>query len=217
MAANRLLDARLDALNPRTARRAIPSGALSRSFYAASSPRCASSASIAAAGGFYDSLPQPLAAGLSLPVLAFLCAYPLLKRFTRLCHYYLGAALALAPVCAWLAIRGSACSAAVLMAGAVLCWTAGIRHHLRLPGLRQRRRLRRLLRPRQTRHRPGLVGQPTDARRLRRDAPPARFLVTTPRHALFHKRRHGHPASPRRAEPCSSQRSVKSQPCVFHR
>jgi 4-hydroxybenzoate polyprenyltransferase len=55
----------------------------------------------------------------------FLCAYPLLKRFTRLCHYYLGAALALAPLCAWLAIRGDIAWAPVLMALAVLTWTAG--------------------------------------------------------------------------------------------
>ena len=40
------------------------------------------------------------------PVLAYLAAYPLMKRYTRLCHYYLGVALALAPVCAWIAIRG---------------------------------------------------------------------------------------------------------------
>src|SRR5688572_27642682 len=48
--------------------------------------------------------PWPLI--LSVPVLAFISAYPLLKRFTRLCHYYLGLALALAPLCAWIAIKG---------------------------------------------------------------------------------------------------------------
>ena len=67
--------------------------------------------------------PWPLI--LSVPVLLFLSAYPLLKRFTRLCHYYLGAALALAPVCAWIAIRGNVEWPPVLMALAVLTWTAG--------------------------------------------------------------------------------------------
>ena len=62
---------------------------------------------------------------LSVPVLAFLAAYPLLKRFTRLCHYYLGAALALAPVCAWIAIAGNVQLPPILMALAVISWTAG--------------------------------------------------------------------------------------------
>ena len=62
---------------------------------------------------------------LSVPVLAFVCGYPLLKRFSRLCHYYLGAALALAPLCAWIAIAGSLALAPLLMAVAVLLWTAG--------------------------------------------------------------------------------------------
>ena len=62
---------------------------------------------------------------LSIPVLAFISAYPLLKRFTRLCHYYLGAALGLAPFCAWLAIRGSIDLTPLIMGAAVLLWTAG--------------------------------------------------------------------------------------------
>ena len=124
MAANRLLDARLDAQNPRTARRAIPSGALSRPFVSAIAAACAA-AFIAACYGFYYFYNNVYPIALALPVLAFLAAYPLLKRFTRLCHYYLGAALALAPLCAWLAIAGSLAWPPVLMAGAVLAWTAG--------------------------------------------------------------------------------------------
>jgi 4-hydroxybenzoate polyprenyltransferase len=58
-------------------------------------------------------------------VLVFLVGYSLMKRYTRLCHYYLGAALALAPVCAWLAIAGSISLPPILMAAAVLPWTAG--------------------------------------------------------------------------------------------
>jgi 4-hydroxybenzoate polyprenyltransferase len=48
-----------------------------------------------------------------------------MKRFTRLCHYYLGAALGLAPVCAYLAVAGMLSAEPLIMAGAVLCWTAG--------------------------------------------------------------------------------------------
>jgi len=124
MAANRLLDAELDAKNPRTARRAIPSGALSRSFVFVTLAMCAFAfiASTAIFGLFYRNW-LPLI--LCVPVLAFLSSYPLLKRFTRFCHYYLGAALALAPVCAWIAIAGTVALPPVLMALAVLSWTAG--------------------------------------------------------------------------------------------
>jgi 4-hydroxybenzoate polyprenyltransferase len=124
MAANRLLDARLDALNPRTAGRAVPSGRLSRGFVAAALAVCAA-VFILACGLFWVFYANPWPLALSIPVLAFLSAYPLLKRFTRLCHYYLGAALALAPVCAWVAVSGSLAWPPIVMAGAVLLWTAG--------------------------------------------------------------------------------------------
>ena len=124
MAVNRLLDAPLDAANPRTARRAIPSGALSQSFYVAVCLLCAAGF-LAACYGFDALYSNPWPIRLSLPVLGFLSAYPLLKRFTRLCHYYLGAALALAPICAWVAVRGSLSAAPLFIAGAVACWTAG--------------------------------------------------------------------------------------------
>jgi 4-hydroxybenzoate polyprenyltransferase len=124
MSANRLLDAKLDAINPRTARRAIPSGRLSNWFFAAAIASCAAVFMMAAVAFwlFYRNV-WPLV--FAIPVLGFVSAYPLLKRFTRLCHYYLGAALALAPVCAWVAVRGSLALPPILMAGAVLCWTAG--------------------------------------------------------------------------------------------
>ena len=124
MAANRLLDAHLDAKNPRTARRAIPSGALSRSFYTAALAACGF-AFVSATSGFWFIYHNPVPALLSLPVLAYLCAYPLMKRFTRLCHYYLGAALGLAPICAWIAISGAINIEPIIMGLAVLCWTAG--------------------------------------------------------------------------------------------
>ena len=124
MSANRLLDARLDSLNPRTSRRAIPSGALSPRFVFNLLILC-SLGFVAATLGFrvlYDN-PWPLV--LAVPVLAFISLYPVLKRFTRLCHYYLGAALALAPVCAWIAIKGNVEPTPLLMAATVLLWTAG--------------------------------------------------------------------------------------------
>ena len=124
MSANRILDAALDARNPRTAGRAIPSGRLSTTFYAAMTAACGF-AFLLACSAFWYLYRNPYPALLAFPVLLFLSAYPLLKRFTRLCHYYLGAALALAPVCAWLAVRGSLAPPPLWMAGAVLCWTAG--------------------------------------------------------------------------------------------
>ena len=124
MAANRLLDAQLDAANPRTARRALPAGHLSRTFYWTITAASAV-AFILSTAGFRYWYRNPLPLALSIPVLAFLCAYPLLKRFTRLCHYYLGAALALAPVCAWIAIKGTIELPPLIMAAAVLAWTAG--------------------------------------------------------------------------------------------
>lgn len=124
MSANRLLDATLDARNPRTFRRAIPSGTLSRTFFILALAICAVGF-IAATAGFEILYHNPWPLRLSGPVLLFLAAYPFLKRFTRLCHYYLGASLALAPICAWLAIVGSLAPPPFWMAGAVLCWTAG--------------------------------------------------------------------------------------------
>jgi 4-hydroxybenzoate polyprenyltransferase len=123
MAANRLLDAEIDARNPRTARRAVPSGRLSRSFVLAALVLCGT-LFVAATAGFWILYRNPWPLALSIPVLLFLGAYPLLKRFTHLCHYYLGAALALAPVCAWIAIAGALAWPPVIMSLAVLTWTA---------------------------------------------------------------------------------------------
>ncbi len=124
MAMNRLLDARLDALNPRTQGRAIPAGRLSRGFVGGMIALCGAGF-VAGTLGFWFFYANPWPPILALPVLAFLSAYPLLKRFTRLCHYYLGVALALAPLCAWLAIRGTVDWPPLIMFAAVLSWTAG--------------------------------------------------------------------------------------------
>lgn len=124
MSANRLLDARLDSLNPRTAGRALPSGRLSVGFYTAALVLC-SACFIAATALFWSIYGNPLPLYLSLPVLAFLVAYPLLKRFTAACHYYLGAALGLAPVAAWIAIRGDVAPLPLVLGAGVMLWTAG--------------------------------------------------------------------------------------------
>ncbi|HEY8665051.1 MAG TPA: UbiA-like polyprenyltransferase [Tepidisphaeraceae bacterium] len=124
MANNRLFDSGLDKLNPRTAGRAIPSGALPPSFVITMAITC-SIGFILCTGAFYWIFGNVWPVALSVPVLLYVSAYPLLKRFTRLCHYYLGAALALAPVCAWIAIAGKLAWPPIIMAAAVLTWTAG--------------------------------------------------------------------------------------------
>ena len=124
MGANRLLDASIDGLNPRTARRSLPSGRLSRGYVAGA---VAGAAGVFMLGcvGFGILYDNWLPTILGPFVLAFLCCYPLLKRFTSLCHYYLGTALALSPPCAWIAISGTIAPEPLLLAMAVLCWTAG--------------------------------------------------------------------------------------------
>src|SRR5262245_58413211 len=121
MAFNRLVDRRIDADNPRTASRHLPAGILSVSSVAAF---C-----IACTVGFIASTllfwPNRWPLYLSLPVLAFLSGYSYAKRFTSLCHYWLGAALSLSPIAAWIAIRGEIAWPPVLLAGAVLCWVGG--------------------------------------------------------------------------------------------
>jgi 4-hydroxybenzoate polyprenyltransferase len=128
MAFNRLVDRKIDAGNPRTAGRHIPAGVLSVGAVTAFTIGCAF-AFIASTLLF---LPNKLPLYLSVPVLAFLCGYSLTKRFTSLAHFWLGGALALSPIAAWIAIRGEAVMAnpfdlmpAVVLGGAVLAWVAG--------------------------------------------------------------------------------------------
>jgi len=119
MALNRLIDARIDARNPRTATRELPSGALST---AAVVGFC-----VAALVLYLVSVWQldPLVRWLSpIPVLMFVI-YPYLKRFTWLCHLWLGAVDGLAPIGAWAAIKGEIPWQAWALGGAVACWIAG--------------------------------------------------------------------------------------------
>jgi 4-hydroxybenzoate polyprenyltransferase len=128
MSFNRLADRRLDAANPRTAGRHLPAGILSVPLVTLLAATCAIGF-IAATLLF---LPNRLPFYLSIPVLAFLGGYSYAKRFTALAHFWLGTALALSPVAAWIAIRGEVVLAnpadllpTVVLGGAVLTWVAG--------------------------------------------------------------------------------------------
>jgi len=121
MAFNRLVDRRIDAGNPRTAPRHLPAGRLSVGAVAAFTVVCAL--------GFVAStvlfLPNWLPLALSVPVLLWLLGYSYAKRFTSLAHFWLGAALMMAPVAAWIALRGNIAWPPVLLGLAVLFWVAG--------------------------------------------------------------------------------------------
>jgi 4-hydroxybenzoate polyprenyltransferase len=119
MALNRLIDARIDAANPRTASRELPSGALSRVAVIAF---CLGSLTVYLVAVWQL---DPLVRWLSpVPVIAFV-VYPYLKRYTWLCHFWLGAVDGLAPVGAWAAITGHLPWQAWALGGAVGTWVAG--------------------------------------------------------------------------------------------
>jgi len=128
MAFNRLADRKIDAENPRTAGRHIPAGILSVGQVTAFAVACVFTF-IASTLLF---LPNRLPLYLSVPVLGFLCGYSYTKRFTSLAHFWLGAALALSPIAAWIAIRGEIVMQrpadllpALVLGGAVAAWVAG--------------------------------------------------------------------------------------------
>jgi 4-hydroxybenzoate polyprenyltransferase len=100
MAFNRIVDRKFDALNPRTKNRHLPSGQIS---LASAISLCALSAAGLVAASYYL---NPLCFYLSPVALVMVCFYSLTKRFTDYTHIFLGLALALAPVGAWLAVKG---------------------------------------------------------------------------------------------------------------
>jgi len=119
MGLNRLIDAEIDARNPRTASRELPSGALTSVQVLA---LCALSlAAYLAAVVQLDPLVRWL---WPIPVVLFV-VYPYLKRVTWLCHLWLGASLGLAPVGAWAAVTGGLPWQAWALGGAVCLWVAG--------------------------------------------------------------------------------------------
>ena len=126
MLANRIVDASIDARNPRTAGRAIPSGRLSRraalSMVAVSV--LAFEACVFAFAALYGNA-WPLL--LHVPVLLWLSFYPNTKRFTWLCHAWLGASLAMSVPAAALALRPESLGQPAIwwLAGMVLLWVTG--------------------------------------------------------------------------------------------
>ena len=119
MAFNRWADAELDAVNPRTAMRALPAGVLSRDFV----------------GGFVlvfallflvgAGMLNRLALALAPVALAVVLGYSYMKRMTRWSHLVLGLALGIAPSAAWIAVRGSLDARIVVLTAAVLLWVGG--------------------------------------------------------------------------------------------
>jgi 4-hydroxybenzoate polyprenyltransferase len=119
MGLNRLIDAAIDARNPRTAGRELPSGLLSRSQVAVF---CTASLALFLVAVFQL---DPIVRWLwPIPVAAFV-VYPYLKRWTWLSHLWLGAVDGLAPVGAWIAITGRLPWPAWALGGAVALWVAG--------------------------------------------------------------------------------------------
>jgi 4-hydroxybenzoate polyprenyltransferase len=119
MALNRLIDAQIDARNPRTAARELPSGALTAGAVVLF---CVAAVSVY---GVAVAELDPLVRVLSPIPVAMFVVYPYLKRFTWLCHLWLGAVDGLAPVGAWAAIKGTLPWQAWALGGAVAAWVAG--------------------------------------------------------------------------------------------
>ncbi len=119
MAFNRLVDARIDAANPRTAKRALPAGMLSSGFV----------------GGFVvvsvavfvmgAAMLNRLTLELAPVALAVVLVYSYMKRVTRWSHLVLGLALGIAPTAAWIAVKGSLDWRIVVLTLAVLLWVGG--------------------------------------------------------------------------------------------
>lgn len=125
MAFNRLVDRRFDAANPRTAGRHLPAGILGVGEVVWFTVACG--LGFVAATLLF--LPNRLPLIASVPVLAWLCGYSLAKRFTPFAHLWLGIALALSPLCVWLALRGwfssADLTAPLVLAVAIAAWVTG--------------------------------------------------------------------------------------------
>ncbi len=119
MALNRLLDAEIDARNPRTAGRELPAGRLTQTQVILF---CLASLALFLVAVWQL---EPICRWLwPIPVAGFV-VYPYLKRVTWLAHLWLGAVDGLAPMGAWIAIRGDLPWQAWALGGAVACWVAG--------------------------------------------------------------------------------------------
>ncbi len=115
MALNDLIDRKIDAENPRTKGRVLPSGDMA--------PKQV--LGIALAGllifGYACARISPLVLALAVPAALLIGVYPYTKRFTALCHFVLGAIHLMAPVMAWVAVTGEFAWPPVLLGGCALC------------------------------------------------------------------------------------------------
>lgn len=119
MSFNRIVDRKFDAENPRTSNRHLPAGKISlMSAWTLCLASAAAFVAVSYAINWVCFILSPIA-------LAVVCFYSLTKRFTDFTHIYLGVALALAPIGAWLAVRGQLHIAPVVLAMAVVCWLVG--------------------------------------------------------------------------------------------
>ena len=119
MSFNRIADADIDAKNPRTAKRHLPAGRLSK----------ASVIAFLAVNGvlfvLFAALLQPLAGLLALPVWLLLLSYSYWKRFSWLCHWFLGFAIGMSPLGAWIAIRGEFAVFPIFLLVILMLWMGG--------------------------------------------------------------------------------------------
>lgn len=119
MSFNRIADAKIDAENPRTAKRHLPSGRLSkRSVWVF----------LAVNGVLFVVcawLLQPLAGALALPVWLLLLSYSYWKRFSWLCHWFLGFAIGMSPLGAWIAVRGEFAVFPIFLLFILMLWMGG--------------------------------------------------------------------------------------------
>lgn len=119
MGFNRLVDRDIDAANPRTAGRELPSGQIGVG--------AAWAFTVGSAGLFvlFAALLGPATFALSPVALAVVWGYSWTKRFTAWCHAVLGVALGIAPVAVWIALTGTVSGVALLLSLAVATWVAG--------------------------------------------------------------------------------------------
>ena len=119
MSFNRIADADIDAKNPRTAKRHLPAGRLSKKSVIAF---------LVANGVLFVAfafLLQPLAGLLALPVWLLLLSYSYWKRFSWLCHWFLGFAIGMSPLGAWIAIRGEFAVFPIFLLVILMLWMGG--------------------------------------------------------------------------------------------
>jgi 4-hydroxybenzoate polyprenyltransferase len=119
MSFNRIADADIDAKNPRTAKRHLPAGRLSK----------ASVVAFLIVNGIlfvaFAALLKPLAGLLALPVWLLLLSYSYWKRFSWLCHWFLGFAIGMSPLGAWIAIRGEFAVFPIFLLVILMLWMGG--------------------------------------------------------------------------------------------